>query len=325
MLIRRFALALLAAIILSPAASAQSFPARSMTIVVPFGVGSALDLIARIIGSRLAEVLGQPVLVENVSGGGGMTAAVRVANAPPDGYQMLHGGVDVMSMNQTLYKKPLYNALTDFVPFGLVGDQALVLIARKDFPADDMREFIAHTKTNHDKMQFGSGGAGSGAHLNCMRVNAAIGVEVTHVSYRGSAQAMQDLFAGRIDYYCALAAAAVGPLESKQAKGIAILTRDRSPLFPGLRSANEQGLTNFHADFWTGLFLPKGTPEPIVQKLNAALQETLNTPSVQERLLKIAVTVVAPERRSPDYLRSFVESETKLWEGIIKASGFEQQ
>jgi tripartite-type tricarboxylate transporter receptor subunit TctC len=146
MLIRRFALALLAAIILSPAASAQSFPARSMTIVVPFGVGSALDLIARIIGSRLAEVLGQPVLVENVSGGGGMTAAARVANAPPDGYQMLHGGVDVMSMNQTLYKKPLYNALTDFVPVGLVGDQALVLIARKDFPADDMREFIAYTK-----------------------------------------------------------------------------------------------------------------------------------------------------------------------------------
>jgi tripartite-type tricarboxylate transporter receptor subunit TctC len=136
---------------------------------------------------------------------------------------------------------------------------------------------------------------------------------------------MQDLFAGRIDYYCALAAAAVGPLESRQAKGIAILTRDRSPLFPALRSANEQGLTDFHADFWTGLFLPKGTPEPIVQKLNGALQETLNTPSVQERLLKIAVTVVAPERRSPAYLRSFVESETKLWEGIIKASGVEQQ
>ena len=325
MFMGRFALALLAAMILAPAASAQSFPTRPMTIVVPFGVGSALDLIARIIGSRMAEVLGQPVLVENVSGGGGMTAAARVANAPPDGYQMLHGGVDVMSMNQTLYKKPLYNAQTDFVPVGLVGDQALVLIARNDFPANDMQEFMAYTKANHAKMQFGSGGAGSGAHLNCMRVNAAIGVEVTHVSYRGSAQAMQDLFAGRIDYYCALAAAAVGPLESKQAKGIAILTRDRSPLFPTLRSAHEQGLANFHADFWTGLFLPKGTPEPIVQKLSQALQETLNTPAVQERLLKIAVTVVAPDRRSPAYLKSFVESETKLWEGIIKASGVEQQ
>ena len=185
--------------------------------VVPFGVGSALDLIARIIGSRLAEVLGQPVLVENVSGGGGMTAAARVANAPPDGYQILHGGVDVMSMNQTLYKKPLYNAQTDFVPVGLVGDQALVLMARSDFPANDMQEFIAYTKANHAKMQFGSGGAGSGAHLNCMRVNAAIGVDVTHVSYRGSAQAMQDLFAGRLDYYCALGGCC-GPARSKASR-----------------------------------------------------------------------------------------------------------
>jgi tripartite-type tricarboxylate transporter receptor subunit TctC len=325
MLRMRFALAFVAAIVWASPAQSQTFPTRPITIVVPFGVGSALDLIARIVGSRLSEVLGQPVLVENVSGGGGMTAAARVANAPPDGYQILHGGVDVMSMNQTLYKKPLYNALTDFVPIGLVGDQALVLIARSDFPANDLQEFIAYTKTNHDKMQFGSGGAGSGAHLNCMRVNAAIGVDVTHVSYRGSAQAMQDLFAGRIDYYCALAAAAVSPLDSKQAKGIAILTRERSPLFPGLRSAHEQGLTNFHADFWTGLFLPKGTPEPIVRKLSQALQETLNTPLVQERLLKIAVTVVAPDRRSPAYLKSFVESETKLWEGIIKASGVQLQ
>ena len=321
----RFALAFLAAMILAPAALAQNFPTRPMTIVVPFGVGSALDLIARILGPRLAEVLGQPVLVENISGGGGMTAAARVANSAPDGYQILHGGVDVMSMNQTLYKKPLYNAQTDFVPVGLFAEGAPVLITRKDLPVSNLKEFIRYAKENQDKMQFGSGGAGSGAHLNCMRVNAAIGVEVTHVPYRGSAQAMQDLFAGRIDYYCALAAAAVGPLESKQAKGIAILTRDRSPLFPTLRSAHEQGLTNFHADFWTGLFLPKGTPEPIVQKLSQALQEALNTPSVQERLLKIAVTVVAPERRSPTYLKSFVESETKLWEGIIKASGVEQQ
>lgn len=321
----RFALAFLAAVFFAPAASAQNFPTRPMTIVVPFGVGSALDLIARIIGPRLSELLGQPVLVENISGGGGMTAAARVANSPPDGYQILHGGVDVMAMNQTLYKKPLYNAQTDFVPIGLVGDQALVLLARGDFPANDMREFIAYTKANHAKMQFGSGGAGSGAHLNCMRVNAAIGVDVTHIPYRGSAQAMQDLFAGRLDYYCALGAAAVGPLESKQAKGIAILTRERSPLFPTLRSAHEQGLTNFHADFWTGLFVSKGTPEPIAQKLSQALQATLNTPSVQERLLKIAVTVAAPDRRSPAYLKSFVESETRLWEGVIKASGVELQ
>ena len=241
-----------------------------MTIVVPFGVGSALDLIARIIGSRIAEVLGQPVLVENVSGGGGMTAAARVANSPPDGYQILHGGVDVMSMNQTLYKKPLYNAQTDFVPVGLVGDQALVLMARNDFPANDMQEFMAYTKANHAKMQFGSGGAGSGAHLNCMRVNAAIGVDVTHVSYRGSAQAMQDLFAGRLDYYCALAAAAVGPLESKQAKGIAILTRDRSPLFPRCAAPTNKASPISMPISGPACSCPRARPSPIVQKLSQA-------------------------------------------------------
>ena len=306
---------------LSANVQAQTFPSRPMTMVVPFGVGSGSDLIARIIGARMGEVLGQPVTIENISGGGGMTAAARVANAPPDGYQFVLGSVDTFAINQTLYKKPLYNAAADFAPIGLVTDQAMVLIARKDFPANDMKEFIAYAKANHEKMTFASGGAGSGSHLTCARVNAAIGVDVTHVTYRGSAQAMQDLFAGRIDYYCALAAAAVGPLESKQAKAIAILTRDASPMFPGLVTANEQGLKDFHANFWSGLFLPKGTPEPVVAKLNQAVGETLNTPSVQEKLLKIGVVIAPPELRSREHLKSFVDSEIKFWEQIIKASG----
>jgi tripartite-type tricarboxylate transporter receptor subunit TctC len=307
------------AVIAQPAA--QAWPTRPITMVVPFGVGSALDLMGRVVGARMSEILGQSVVIENVSGGGGLTGAARVAKAPPDGYQVLLGGVDAMAMSQTLYKNPPYKTLTDFAPVGLVGDQAMVLIARNDLPANNLQEFIAYVKSNQAKMQFASGGAGSGAHLNCARVNAAIGVTVTHVPYRGSAQALQDLFAGRIDYYCALGAAASGPIESKSAKGIAILTRDRSPLFPNLASANEQGLTGFHADFWTGLFLPKDTPEPIVQKMNQALIETLTTPAVQERLLKIAVTPVASDRRSTGYLKSYVEGEIKLWEGTIKASG----
>jgi tripartite-type tricarboxylate transporter receptor subunit TctC len=233
----------------------------------------------------------------------------------------LIGGVDAMAMNQTLYKKPLYNTNTDFAPVGLIGDQAMVLIARNDLPASSMKEFIDYAKANHAKMQFASGGVGSGAHLNCARVNAAIGVEITHIPYRGSAQALQDLFAGRIDYYCALAAAAMGPIESKSAKAIAVLTRDRSPLFPSIPSAHEQGLTGFHADFWTGLFLPQGTPEPVVQKMSGAVIAALSTPSIEERMRKTGVVVVAPDRRSPAYLKSFAAGEIKLWEDIIKASG----
>jgi tripartite-type tricarboxylate transporter receptor subunit TctC len=305
--------------------AAQAWPTRAVTLVVPFGVGSGSDLIARVLAARMSELLGQTVVIENVSGAGGMTAASRVAHGSPDGYQFVLGSVDTLAINQTLYKKPLYNAATDFAPIGLVTDQAMVLIARKDLPANDMKEFIAYAKENHDKMQFASGGVGSGSHLTCARINAAIGVDVTHVSYRGSAQAMQDLFAGRIDYYCSLAAAAVGPIESKQAKAIAILTRDRSPLFPGLTSADEQGLTGFHANFWSGLFLPKGTPEPIVQKLSEVTMETLNTPAVVEKLLKIGVTVMPPEQRTPHAAQTFVESEIKNWESVIKASGVEQQ
>src|SRR3954467_13923225 len=296
------------------AVSAQSFPSRPMTLVVPFGVGSGSDLVARVLGARMSELLGQTVVIENVSGAGGMTAAARVAHSPPDGYQFVLGSVDTFAINQTLYKKPLYNAATDFSPIGLVTDQAMVLIARKDFPANDMKEFTAYAKENHAKMQFASGGVGSASHLTCARIGAAIGVDVTHITYRGSAQAMQDLFAGRIDYYCALAAAAVGPLESKQAKAIAILTRDRSPLFPGLASASEQGVKDFHANFWSGLFMSKGVPEPIVQKLNQAAVDTLNTPAVVEKLLKIGTTVMPSEQRTPKAAQAFVESEIKNWE-----------
>jgi tripartite-type tricarboxylate transporter receptor subunit TctC len=328
MLVRRFVLAVLTAVQLALAASAaaaQSFPTRPMTLVVPFGVGSGSDLVARILAARISELLGQTVVIENVSGAGGMTAASRVAHAPPDGYQFVLGSVDTFGINQSLYKKPFYNAATDFSPIGLVTDQAMVLIARSDFPANDMKAFAAYAKANQAKMQFASGGVGSASHLTCARINAAIGVETTHVTYRGSAQAMQDLFAGRIDYYCALAAAAVGPLESKQAKAIAILTRDRSPLFPGLASANEQGITDFHANFWSGLFLPKGVPADIVRKLTEAANETLNTPGVQDKLLKIGTTVMPPEQRTPAAAQAFVESEIKNWAAVIKASGVEQQ
>jgi tripartite-type tricarboxylate transporter receptor subunit TctC len=170
-------------------------------------------------------------------------------------------------------------------------------------------------------MQFGSSGIGSGSHLACARLNAAIGVETTNVSYRGSAQAFQDMMAGRIDYFCALGAGAVAPLESKTLKAIAILTKERSALFPGLASAHEQGLTDFDSYFWSGFFLPKGTPADIVKKLHDASTATLDTPSTQERLKKAGTTVVGVERRSPAYLKTFVENEVAQWAATIKASG----
>src|SRR5262245_25773360 len=213
-------------------AMAQDWPTRPVTMVVPFAAGSASDTLARILGARLSEVLGRQVIIENVGGAGGMTGVARVGKAAPDGYQFVLGGIDTFAQNQALYKKPLYNAVTEFAPVALVVEQPLVLVARNDLPAANLPEFIADARSNHTRMQYGSAGVGSGSHLACAQLNSAIGVEVTHVPYRGSPPAMQDLIAGRIDYFCALAAAAMPQLASKRMKAIAVLTRERSGLLP---------------------------------------------------------------------------------------------
>jgi len=318
--LRRY-VAIAAVTLAASSAFAQNWPTRPVTMVVPFAAGSASDTVGRILAARLSEVLGQQVVVENVGGAGGMTGTARVANAPPDGYQFVLGSVDTFAMNQSLYKKLPYQAATDFVPVGLVIEQPILLIARNDLPASTVPQFISYAKANQAKMQYGSAGVGSGSHLTCARMNAAMGFDATHIPYRGSAQAMQDLLAGRIDYFCALGAAAMAPLEGKTAKAIAILSRERSPLFPSLASAHEQGLTNFDSYFWSGFFLPKGTPAEITQRLLQATADTLDTPLTQERLRSAGVTVVPADRRSPEYLRKFLAGEIALWAEIIKASG----
>jgi tripartite-type tricarboxylate transporter receptor subunit TctC len=265
-------------------------------MVIPFAAGGPVDIVGRILASRLSEVLGQQVVVENLGGGGGMSGASRVAKAAPDGYQLVLGNVGTHAANQTFYKRPLYNAATDFAPVTLVAETPLLLLARTDLPANNLQEFITYAKANQAKMQYGSGGVGSASHLACMLVNLRIGVSVTHIPYRGGAPAMQDLIAGR-------------------------LTRDRSPGLPTVPSAHEQGLTNCAASNWFALFLPKDTPAAIVQKLSAATVATMNTPAVQLRMREIGADLVGPERRSADYLREFVESEIEKWAAPIRASG----
>src|SRR4051794_626435 len=193
---------------------AQDWPIRPVTMVVPFAAGSASDTLARVLAARLSEVLGQQVIIENVGGAGGMTGVARVAKAAPDGYQFVLGGIDTFAQNQTLYKKPLYNSTNDFEPVALMVEQAIILVTRNELPVKDLKQFTAYAKANQAKMQYGSAGAGSGSHLACAQLNASLGVDITHVPYRGSPPAMQDLIAGRIDYLCALAAAATPQISS---------------------------------------------------------------------------------------------------------------
>ncbi len=313
------------AVFLSTSAAAQNWPTRPVTLVIPLAAGGGSDGLIRTFTPRLAEILGQSVIVENVGGAGGMIGASRVAKAVPDGYQMLLGTSGTQALNQSIYAKPLYDAASDFTPVALIFEVPQLLITRKDLPPDNLKEFIAYAKANQGMMQYGSSGAGGSGHLACALLNVTIGINVTHIPYRGGGPAMQDLIAGRLDYQCALANIAMPQIEAKQAKAIAVLSPERSPLMPMVASLQEQGLRDFDASAWNGIFLPKGTPAAIVEKLHAAIVATLETPAVRERLEQLGATVVAPERRSPAYLQKFVEAEIAKWAATIKAANIQQQ
>jgi tripartite-type tricarboxylate transporter receptor subunit TctC len=309
-------LAATTALLAAATASAQDYPNRPITMVMPFAAGGPNDTLVRIVAVRMSEILGQQVVVENVLGAGGMLGSDRVARAAPDGYQFVAGSVGTHAQNQTLYKKPLYDAVTDFTPVALIAEYSFQLLTRKDFPASNLREFVAYAKANHAKMTYGSAGAGSAVHLGCIVVDQAMGVTITHVPYRGAGPALQDLGGGQIDFMCVSAAPQI---QAKLVKPIAELSLARIPQLPDLPTAREQGFDNM--DSWVAFFLPKGTPQPIVNILNDASSRALDTPWVKERIEAIGATVVPPERRSPEYLASFVRAEIEKWAAPIKASG----
>jgi tripartite-type tricarboxylate transporter receptor subunit TctC len=315
------------ALLLAPfaAASAQEWPSRSITMIVPYAAGGPVDTLGRILAARLSEILGQQVVVENVGGTGGMTGASRAAKAAPDGYTVLLSGSAVLAINQTLYKKPLYNAASDFEHVALFADSARVLIARKDFPANTLSEFVAYAKANQAKMQYGSAGAGSGMHVCAVLLDAAMGTKITHVPYRGSGPAMQDLIGGRIDFVAEQISTALPQIQGNTVKAIATLGLDRAPGLEQLPTAQELGLAGLDCGSWASLSLPKGTPEEIVRRLAKAANEAVETAAVRERFKSIGVTIPPPERRTPDYLVKFVPSEIERWAGPIKASGASEE
>jgi tripartite-type tricarboxylate transporter receptor subunit TctC len=322
-MLRKWIVAALAGLLAAggPAKAAGDWPNRPVTMVVPFAAGGPTDVVGRVIAERLSEILKQQIVVENVGGAGGMTGAQGVAQASPDGYQVLLGTVGTQAYNQTLYKKPLYNAMEDFAPVVLIAEQPLVLVVRKDFPASTLKEFAAYTKDNVAKLSFGSGGSGSSTHLGCVLLNSAIGVNVQHIPYRGSAPALQDLIAGRIDYMCDSVSTELTQIKAGAVKPIAVLALRRSAVLPDLPTAEEQGLAGFEANNWIGLFFPKQTPEPIVHRLRDATVEAMNTPSVHARMEVIGTDLVSADRTTSDYLKRFVASEIKKWAVPITASG----
>ena len=305
---------------LTSSAQAQDWPNRAVSLVIPFAPGSASDVVGRVFAARLSEVLGQQVVIENMGGAGGTIGVGRVSKAPPDGYQFVMGGIDTFAMSKALYKKLPYDPVADFVPVALVAEQPIVLLVRKDLPAKDLKEFVAYGKANPGKMQYGSAGVGSASHLACAQLNAAAGIDAVHVPYRGSAPAVQDAIAGRIDFICALGAAAVPQIESQSLKPLAALTKERSVLLPQIATATEQGVA-LEAPFWSAFFFPKGTPQEAVDKLQKATVTMVETPGLGAKLGKLGSTFAAPDRTSTAYLKGFLDSEIAKWGATIKASG----
>jgi tripartite-type tricarboxylate transporter receptor subunit TctC len=302
-------------------ASAQTYPAKPVTMIIPFAAGGPTDVLGRVMAQRMSEILGQQIVIENVGGAGGMTGSKRVADAAPDGYSLVLGTVGTHAQSQTMYRKPLYNSATDFTPVALIAEVPIVLITRKDLPVSSLKEFVAYAKANQAKMQYGSAGAGSATHLGCVLLNYLIGVDITHVPYRGTGPAMQDLQGGRIDYLCEIVSTAKPQIDGGTVKAIAIMTKERSKALPNVPTGIEQGTPGLEAYTWNALFLPKGASADIVKKLNDAAVQAMKTPAVRERLEALGAEIVAEDRATPDYLGQFVKSEIEKWAGPIKASG----
>ncbi|HYY36766.1 MAG TPA: tripartite tricarboxylate transporter substrate binding protein [Xanthobacteraceae bacterium] len=302
-------------------AAAQDWPSRPITLIVPFAPGGGIDVSARIQALRMGELLGQSIVVENVGAAAGMVGGQRVAKAEPDGYTLLIGNSGTHAYNQTLYKKPLYNAVTDFQPVGIVSESPRILIARKDLPANNLQELLAYLKANEKTAQFASAGVGSGTHLPCVLFNLATGLNTTHVPYRGEGPAMQDVIGGRVDYMCTTIQSGAAQAKQGTVKAIAVMAEKRAPIIPDLATTGEQGLPGVEASVWNAFFFPKGTPQPIVRKLNKAMSDMLDDPAIRKRLEELGLEIVPPERRSAEYLAKFLPQEIERWARPIREAG----
>ena len=302
---------------------AQEWPTRPVTLIAPFAAGGPLDTLARILQPTLGEALGQQIVIENVPGGGGMTGSLRVSQAAADSHMFVLGSIGTHAIGYSMHKKPAYHPANDFQPVSFVADAPLLLLTKKDLPPNSLKEFIDHTKVHHAKMQFSSGGTGTSSHVSCVMLNQLIGVQVLHIPYRGGGPAFQDLIAGRIDYICNYVSIAVPAVKAGQVKALAMLARERTPLLPDVQTADQQGLKDFDVSAWNAIFLPKSATPAMVAKLNAAVSRALDHPALRKRLDDIGLIPAAAERRSPAYLRRFVEGEIEKWAGPVKAAGLQ--
>jgi tripartite-type tricarboxylate transporter receptor subunit TctC len=301
-------------------AQAQEYPARTVTIIVPFAAGGPADITARIVADIFNRHLGQKFVVENVGGAGGTVGALRAARAPADGYTLLSGHLGTNALASAFYPNLAYDPQKDFAFIGLSVEFPELLVVRKDFPANNLKEFIAYAKANPDKLNVGHAGLGSVSYIGCLLLHAAIGIKPTMVPFTGTAPVLNAMLSGQIDYECDPVLGTLSQIRAGNVKALAIASRKRSPMLPDVPTSHEQGLPEFDCAPFYGVFAPSGTPQPVIEKLAETLNKGLSEEPVQKRLLDLGGDLIEPSRRGPKALTDLVKSESDRLMPILRAA-----
>jgi tripartite-type tricarboxylate transporter receptor subunit TctC len=304
----------------SRVAWAQTYPSRTVTLVVPFAAGGATDVAARIVGEHMSRTLGQQVIVENVAGAGGTTGSIRTMRANSDGYTIQMGHMGTHAISVSLYPNLGYKPDVDFEPIGMVVELPLLIVARKDFPPRDMEEFVAYVKANAEKLNMAHAGVGSVTFNFGLLLNSLLGVKPTLVPFNGTGPATNALLGGQVDYMLNGIADVGSQIQAGTVKAYAIGTAERHPVVPNIPTSKEAGLPEFQALFWVALFAPKDTPRPILDKITDALDKTLDDQNVRKRLLDIGGDIPGKAKRGQQPLAALVKSDIARWAPIIKAA-----
>ena len=305
-----------------PDANAQGYPLRPITVVVPFPAGGPSDVVARIVTEEMGKILGQSIVIENVGGAGGTIGSARVAAANPDGYTLLAGSMGSHVAAPVLTPNVKYDSERDFVPIGFTAHAPAVIVARKDFPAKDLREFVAYLQQHGDGVKQAHGGIGSSSHMACLLFASAAGVRPSLVAYRGTGPALNDLIGGHVDFFCEQAVSVAPQIAAGTIKAYGISSRERLAVLPKVPTAKEAGV-NYQMSIWAGIFAPKGTPKATIHKLAVALDQALDDPAVQTRLADLGGSLPSKGERTPAKFSSFVKAEIARWSPVLKAANIE--
>lgn len=318
---------LAAGVALAPlgALAQAAYPAKPITVIVPFAAGGPTDALARVLTARMSEVLGQPMVVENLGGAGGTIGVNKAAKATPDGYTILFTHMGTLAVNIALYKTLPYDSQKDLEPVGLGGTNPMVLVVKKDLPAKNFQEFLAYVKANQKKAQYGMAGIGAASHLGGLMLNSMMKVEVLEIPYKGTGPALNDLVSGQFDYMVDQAVNVLPQIQGGNIRALGVSTLKRLPQLPDVPTIDEAGLKDYEVTIWNGFFAPKGTPKEIVAKLNGALVAALGDEKVKSRLTEQAVDLPSAKDATPEALRDQLKASIDKWVPAVKAAGVQPQ